>query len=89
MSKVGIRELKNQLSRYLEDVERGERIGVTRRGKVIAYLVPAGETPEVSKLAGMVQEGLASWSGGSPAGSQRPVRVEGKSVSEIVLEDRE
>jgi prevent-host-death family protein len=88
MSRVGIRDLKNQLSRYLEDVEKGERIGVTRRGKVIAYLVPAGESKEAEKLAEMVREGLATWSGGTPKGSRRRAQTEGKAVSEIILEDR-
>ena len=89
MSRVGIRDLKNRLSRYLEDVEKGERISVTRRGKVIAYLVPVAESGEAVRLAGMVQEGLATWSGGKPKGSSRPIRAKGKAVSEVVLEDRD
>lgn len=89
MSTVGIRDLKNQLSRYLEEVERGERIGVTRRGKVIAYLVPAQESRSSERLAQMVREGLAAWSGGTPAGSRRPIRSEGKPMSEVVLEGRD
>src|SRR5262245_20153450 len=35
---VGIRELKNNLSAYLQDVRRGERILVTDRQRVIAEL---------------------------------------------------
>ncbi len=36
---VGIRELKNALSRYLARVRAGEEVVVTDRGKVIARLV--------------------------------------------------
>ena len=89
MSTVGIRDLKNQLSRYLEHVERGERIGVTRRGKVVAYLVPARRDRNLEKLAEMVQEGLAAWSGGTPTGARRPARAKGKPVAEVILEDRD
>ena len=38
MISVGIRELKNNLSRYLRKVEAGERVAVTDRGRVIAEL---------------------------------------------------
>src|SRR5687767_7400549 len=38
MRTVGIRELKSQLSRVLRDVQRGERVLVTDRGRVVAEL---------------------------------------------------
>jgi prevent-host-death family protein len=40
MRAIGIRELRQQASRYLRDVERGESIEVTDRGRPIAMLVP-------------------------------------------------
>ena len=40
MVTVGIRELKNNLSRYLRRVQAGERIAVTERGRVVAELRP-------------------------------------------------
>ena len=36
MRAVGIRELKARLSRYLDDVRRGEVVIVTDRGKVLS-----------------------------------------------------
>lgn len=42
MASTGIRELKDQLSRYIRRVESGERIGITAHGRVVAELVPAG-----------------------------------------------
>jgi prevent-host-death family protein len=42
MDKVGIRNLKNNLSRYVRRVEAGERVAVTDRGRVVAELVPPG-----------------------------------------------
>ena len=40
MRAIGIRELRQQASRYLRDVERGETIAVTDRGRPVAWLVP-------------------------------------------------
>src|SRR3954469_8038806 len=40
MTTVGIRELKNNLSRYLRRVQAGERIAVTERGRIVAELRP-------------------------------------------------
>ena len=39
---VGIRELKNNLSHYVREVERGNRVSVTAHGRVVAELVPPG-----------------------------------------------
>jgi len=43
---------------------------------------------EDSRLLSLVKEGFAEWKGGKPTGSHRPVKVERKPVSDIVLEDR-
>lgn len=88
MSKVGIRELKNKLSLYLKRVERGERIEVTNRGEVIALLIPAKRQAVNAELLALVQEGAASWAGGKPLGSPRPVKGRGRPLSQIIVEDR-
>lgn len=38
MQQVGIRELKNRLTHYLESVKNGENVVVTDRGKPVAIL---------------------------------------------------
>jgi prevent-host-death family protein len=43
MTPVGIRELKNNLSKYIERVEAGEGFVVTRRKRVRAELVPSSD----------------------------------------------
>jgi prevent-host-death family protein len=40
---TGIRELKDNLSRYIRRIEAGERILVTAHGRVVAELVPPGQ----------------------------------------------
>jgi antitoxin (DNA-binding transcriptional repressor) of toxin-antitoxin stability system len=62
MISVGIRELKNNLSRYLKRVEAGERIAITDRGRVIAELgrpLSAGASPIESRLDDLIAAGLA------------------------------
>lgn len=41
MRKVGLFEAKQKLSELVTRASRGERIGITRRGKLEAELVPA------------------------------------------------
>ncbi len=40
MMEAGVRELKNNLSRYIRRIEAGERIAVTAHGRVVAELGP-------------------------------------------------
>ncbi|HEY5194318.1 MAG TPA: type II toxin-antitoxin system prevent-host-death family antitoxin [Solirubrobacteraceae bacterium] len=50
---VGVRELRQNLSRYLERVKEGETLTVTERGHEVARLVPShpGVDPYYLKLA--------------------------------------
>ena len=41
MHKIGLFEAKQKLSELVARAEEGERIGITRRGKLTALLVPA------------------------------------------------
>jgi prevent-host-death family protein len=43
MSTVVVRELRQNLSRYLERVKNGASLEVTEHGRVVARLSPAGE----------------------------------------------
>jgi prevent-host-death family protein len=85
---VGIRELKNNLSQYLDKVKRGDSLGITDRGKIIAYILPAEKSPNFEELIRMVREDKAAWRGGKPAGSVKRVEAIGRPVSEIVIEER-
>lgn len=39
MTRIGVRELRQHASRYLEQVKAGEVVEVTERGKLVALLV--------------------------------------------------
>jgi len=50
---VGVRELRQNLSRYLDRVRAGEDLVVTDRGEVVARLIPSGGTADAyAGLAG-------------------------------------
>ena len=86
MKSVGIRELKTHLSRYLAEVKQGKELLITERGQGIAILTPL--TPEHQWMMTLVQTGKAHGRGGKPKGC-RGIRLQGKSISETVIEERE
>jgi prevent-host-death family protein len=42
MERIGVRELRQYASRYLDRVKAGETVEVTERGRLVALLVPPG-----------------------------------------------
>jgi prevent-host-death family protein len=45
MRRIGVRELRQRASEFLRDVEHGETVEVTARGRAVARIVPVrGET---------------------------------------------
>ncbi len=50
MRSIGIRELRQQASKHLRDVQGGETIEVTDRGRPVALLVPIPRTGVVERL---------------------------------------
>lgn len=85
MISVGIRELKEKLSTYVDKVRRGEEIVLTDRGKEIARVIPISR--ERSAVNHLVESGRAAWTGGKPGG-MKGVKAKGKPISKTILEDR-
>jgi prevent-host-death family protein len=54
MDRVGVRELRQNLSKYLVDVKQGQSFVVTERGREVARLAPSG--PGDSPIARLVAE---------------------------------
>jgi prevent-host-death family protein len=50
MRSIGVRELRQHASRYLREVERGETIEVTDRGRPVAVLSPVSDTHPLEEL---------------------------------------
>ena len=51
MKEVKVTELRQNLPGYLARVQRGERIKVTSRGKVVAELTPPASPPDMVAAA--------------------------------------
>jgi prevent-host-death family protein len=49
MRQMGLFEAKQKLSELVERAGRGERIGITRRGKLAAVIGPAQEEVDLNK----------------------------------------
>ena len=83
---VPIREFKARLSHYLAKAAHGA-IEVTSHRKVVARVT--GVPPEAGEgLARLIASGAVSWNGGKPAGAAIRLSKRGRSVSEMVLQDR-
>jgi prevent-host-death family protein len=82
---LGIRELRAHLSRYLKEVEAGEEIVVTDRGRPVARITPAKRRSRFDELvaAGLVEPAPEPWRGPLP----EPIEGAGP-LSDLVLRDR-
>jgi len=49
MRNVGLFEAKQKLSELVGRASQGERIGITKRGKLAALIVPATEKPDLNE----------------------------------------
>jgi prevent-host-death family protein len=85
---VGVRELRDQLSRYLERVRHGEEIEVTERGRPVAMLVPLPDSR--AKLAELVAAGVVTPAAREWTGAPRrlPVPAGEQNASELLDELR-
>jgi len=91
MINVGIKEIKNNLSRILNRVQTGEDILITKRGKPVARIVKEDQEHNSIRAAlePLVQRGLITLPSRSIQKDPiSAVKVPGKLVSEIVIEDR-
>ena len=91
MITAGIKELKNQLSRYLSLVKKGDDVLITERGRVIARVVKEDSRRNSLRqiLQALVLKGQVTLTTRElNRDIPKPVKLRGKAVSEIVLEDR-
>lgn len=86
---VGIRQLKGQLSHYMDQVKAGATVLVTEHGTPVGQIVPVAPSLE-GRLQRLAQANLLAWSGRKlEAASPATGRVQGsKTVAELLLEDR-
>jgi prevent-host-death family protein len=92
MRRIGIRELRQNASRYIDYVKAGESIEVTEHGVLVAVLAPppAGEQRKKTRREELIEQGLLipgtqNWASIKPLAPR-----EGEpTLSEILAEMRE
>jgi prevent-host-death family protein len=92
MTSTGIRELKDNLSRYIRRTEAGERIAITAHGRVVAELVPPGAktmgTPsrfDELVASGVIRQPLEA---GDPTEGWPDIRLPAGTAAELIDADR-
>jgi antitoxin (DNA-binding transcriptional repressor) of toxin-antitoxin stability system len=97
MRSAGIRDLKNNLSKYLRHLQAGETLQVTDRGRVVAELRAPASGANATALTGryeqLVQAGVIrrAQEGGDPLAdwpTARQVRLPRGTAARLVDEDR-
>ena len=84
---VSVRELKNNLSKYLKLVRQGKPVVVTSHRTPLARLLPI-PTVENAGPRRLLQIDWIHWNGKKPQGGTLCPEIRGKSLAESVLEDR-
>jgi prevent-host-death family protein len=86
MNSIGVRELRDHLSKHLADVRDGRTVTITDRGTPIARIVPVGP----STLDRLIAEGRVTPAKRPKRPARRlpkPVKAKG-TVSDLVAEQR-
>lgn len=87
--RVGIRELRQNLSVYVKRVrEEGRRYEVTERGEPVARLTPLEDRP-MSTIERMIAEGRITPAKRDIASLPPPIELPGRPLSEILQEMRD
>ena len=87
-TRVGVRELRQNLSIYLDRVKAGETLEVTEHGQPVARLAP-NPPARLSILDQMIADGRVTPARRSHKDTPPPPKIPGRPLSEILLEMRE
>ena len=89
---AGVRELKDNLSRYLHRIQAGERVTVTAHGRVVAELVPPAPGSEAGRrrydeliATGVVQPAIED---GDPLEDWPDIRLPPGTAAALIDSDR-
>ena len=88
---AGIRELKDNLSRYIRRIEAGERVLVTAHGRVVAELVPSvSNRSRTSQFEALIASGVITppVEDGDPLGNCPEIRLPSGTAAAMIGSDR-
>jgi prevent-host-death family protein len=84
---ISVRDLKNNLSKYLHCLANGESIVVTSHQTPVARLVPILQSKNKELQALFQIEGV-HWNGKKPKGFKQRRKLPGNTTSDYVIEGR-
>lgn len=87
-TEVGIREFKTHLSSYMRQVKDGATLVITEHGKPVGRVIPVTLSLE-EQMKELVEAGLVSWDGDKLRPVPRVENTSGRSISDLLLEDRD
>lgn len=82
---VSMRDLKAHLSDYVRKARDGQNVVIRIHNKPVARITSIKEPVSLETLKNM--PGIL-WNGGKPAGLPKGERIRGKTLAEMVIEDR-
>ena len=92
VTSTGIRELKDNLSRYIRRIEAGERIAITVHGRVVAELVQPGVEAKGTRsrfdeliTSGVIRPPVEA---GDPTEGWPDIRLTAGTAAELIDADR-
>jgi prevent-host-death family protein len=86
MTRVGVRELRQNASAVLRRVLAGESVEITQRGRPVALIVPLPEEDDV--VDRLVAQGLATPAKGDPSELPPPIKLRpGSKLPSEILEE--
>jgi prevent-host-death family protein len=92
MQRVGSREFKNRMGRYMKVIRKGHSLLLTDRGKPVAKISPPDEDAKREPTIMDVLERLEAEGkiriGRKPLSKFRAIPSRGKSASQMIIEDR-
>jgi prevent-host-death family protein len=81
---VGIKELRDGLSRHLAEVRAGRTVTVTDHGRPVARIVPVGEPTALERL---IAEGVVQPARSPKRPAREPLQID-STVSDLVADER-
>jgi prevent-host-death family protein len=84
MTWVGIRELRDGLSRHLSAVRAGRTVTITDHGRPVARIIPVDQPTTLERL---IADGVVQPAGSAKRPAPEPLDI-GSTVSDLVPDER-
>lgn len=89
MENIGVKELRDNLSKVLKKVESGEIVRIMRHGKAVVEMKPLKTNKEQKLLNALQKKDILGGGSGNIGNIKTVINLKPeKQISEIIIEDR-